>query len=307
MCRGKRFTSGSVNRRPRFHLIVFVSFVALIGVDFKIFANDNGSPAAPSTSQCPAIKVNCPESVDQGTTITCVATVKDLPANVKPTFLWLVSTGFISSGQGTSEISIDTFGVGGQKVTATLGIGGLDPQCVATAWASTQITAPIDIKALKVAEYGDEIPKKEIEDRLDTYTRELQINPGALGYVVGFGRCRGNGKAKAELARNYLAHIRGIDASRITVRDGGCSVRPRVELWIGRLDAVVPKPNNDEVLRCPKCTKKNRRPRVRQVRKRFAKKTTVKAWPIVSSQDCSDTPGAKWTLNRNMFEFAGEK
>src|SRR6185436_4237485 len=71
---------------------------------------------------CPTVSVSCPSDVDQGSPITFTASVGG-DANV--TYNWSVSAGTISSGQGTSSISVDTAGLGGQTVTATVELGGL--------------------------------------------------------------------------------------------------------------------------------------------------------------------------------------
>src|SRR5882762_8474544 len=79
---------------------------------------------------CPAVSVSCPSSVDPGSAITFSSSLSS-SANV--TYNWSVSAGTISSGQGTSSSTVDAAGLGGQTVTATVEVGGLDPACSRTA------------------------------------------------------------------------------------------------------------------------------------------------------------------------------
>ena len=63
---------------------------------------------------CPAVSVSCPSDVEVRT-ITFTASV----GAGGVTYNWSVSAGTITSGQGTSTITVDTAGLGGQTVTAT--------------------------------------------------------------------------------------------------------------------------------------------------------------------------------------------
>jgi len=69
---------------------------------------------------CPTVSVSCPADVDLGAPITFTASVNG-DANV--TYNWSVSAGTISGGQGTSSITVNTDGLGGQTVTATVEAG----------------------------------------------------------------------------------------------------------------------------------------------------------------------------------------
>ena len=75
---------------------------------------------------CPTVSVSCPSDVDLASPITFTAAVNG-DANV--TYNWSVSAGTITGGQGTSSITVSSDGLGGQTVTATVELGGLDPSC----------------------------------------------------------------------------------------------------------------------------------------------------------------------------------
>ncbi len=165
--------------------------------------------------------------MDQGSPITFTAAV-DGDANV--TYNWSVSAGTISSGQGTSSITVSTDGLGGQTVTATVELGGLDPSCSRTASCSTSVRPP-PVSPVKFDEYGD-IRFNDEKARLDNYAIQLQNQPGAQAYIIGYGTCSGDGlcshtscivaQKRIERAKDYLVNTRGIDAGRIITVDGGC-------------------------------------------------------------------------------------
>jgi hypothetical protein len=86
---------------------------------------------------CPAVSVSCPSDVEANQPITFSASVSDDSSGVNWTYNWSVSAGIISKGQGTSTIIVDTKGLDGQSVTATVNIGGVDPSCTGTTVSCT--------------------------------------------------------------------------------------------------------------------------------------------------------------------------
>jgi hypothetical protein len=209
---------------------------------------------------CPTVSVSCPSQVDPGTPITFTASLSG-DANV--TYNWTVSAGTISSGQGTSSITVDTAGLGGQTVTATLELGGLDPACSRTASCSTNITLP-PRPPTKFDEYGD-IRFNDEKARLDNYAIQLQNDPTAQGYIIAYGNCAGAAQARADRAKDYLVNTRGIDAGRLTTIDGGCRADLTVELWLVPSGATPPAASTDNIISpCPEC----RRPAPRRRRGR---------------------------------------
>jgi hypothetical protein len=201
---------------------------------------------------CPTVSVSCPASVDPGAAITFSSSLSS-SANV--TYNWSVSAGTISSGQGTSSITVDTAGLGGQTVTATVEVGGLDPACSRTASCSTSITTPI-APPTKFDEYGN-IKFNDEKARLDNYAIQLQNQPGAQGYIIAYGSCAGEAQARADRAKDYLVNTRGIDAGRIVTMDGGCRSDLSVELWIVPSGTTPPAASTDNIISpCPECKKK---------------------------------------------------
>jgi hypothetical protein len=210
---------------------------------------------------CPTVSVSCPSSVPLGTAITYNASTSS-SANV--TYNWSVSAGTITSGQGTSSITVDTAGLGGQTVTATVDVGGLDPSCSKTASCSTSVETPPP-SCRKFDEYAD-LKFNDEKARLDNLAIQLQQEPGSQAYYVIFGSCDTEGAARSARAVDYLANNRGIDRGRITVVDGGCRETLTVELWICPTGAGAPVASNTAtVTPCPACKVK---PKPRHPRKR---------------------------------------
>jgi hypothetical protein len=199
--------------------------------------------AAPRpTPPCPTITVDCPSGLTlSGSPVTFTANVSGGDANVTPTYNWTVSAGTISSGQGTSSITVDTAGLAsGSSITATVSVGGLDPSCTASASCTAGINAPEGPR--KFDEYGN-IKRNDEKARLDNFANELQANPGAQGYIIGYGGRRGRAgeaQARADRAKDYLVNSRGIDAGRLVTVDGGFREEATTELWIVPAGATPP-------------------------------------------------------------------
>lgn len=208
---------------------------------------------------CPtAFTVDCPSGlVNEGTAVTFTANVTGGPGT--QTYLWSVSAGTIASGQGTSSISVNTAGLGGQSITASVELGGLDPACNKTAACTATVEAPRVPR--KFDEYGN-IRFNDEKARLDNFAIQLQNEPTAQGHIIGYGSCGTEGQTRANRAKDYLVNTRGIDASRIVVVDGGCMPELKVELWIVPSGATPPAADTaGAVSPCPDCRKPTRRRR----------------------------------------------
>jgi hypothetical protein len=207
---------------------------------------------------CPAVSVSCPSDVDLGGPITFTASV----GAGGVTYNWSVSAGTITGGQGTSTITVDTAGLGGQTVTATVEVGGLAAACTRTASCSTAVKSPPPKNCELVDSYGN-IKFNDEKARLDAYASRLQSSPGSQGYIIGAGTFEGEGLARANRAKDYLVGTRGIDAGRLTVVDGGC--RGDLMVWLFACEAGAPAPTaptEGAISPCPqKAVKKARAPR----------------------------------------------
>jgi len=214
---------------------------------------------------CPTVTVSCADQVQEGAPATFTARYMPGTPPVSPTYNWTVSAGTITSGQGTDTITVDTKGMGGQTITATVELGGLDPSCGRTASCSTPVMGLPPVSR-KFDEYGN-IRFNDEKARLDNFAIQLQNEPTAQGYIIGYGSCDAEGQTRANRAKDYLVNTRGIDGSRLIVIDGGCMPELKVELWIRPSGATEPAADTaGAVSPCPDCKKKPpyRRPRGRR-------------------------------------------
>jgi hypothetical protein len=208
---------------------------------------------------CPTVSVSCPSEVDPGQPITFTASVAGGESGATYTYNWSVSAGTISSGQGTSTITVDTTGLA-QSVTATVSIGGADPSCTGTTNSCSTGVKPPKPTAKKFDEYGN-IRFNDEKARLDNYAIQLQNDPGAGGTIIVYGTCNGEGQQRGDRAKDYLVNTRGIEAGRITVVDGGCRADLAVQLWIVPSGADAPQVDTSGAISpCPECKKGRRRP-----------------------------------------------
>jgi PKD-like domain len=163
---------------------------------------------------------------------TFTAEVGDAAAGAKLSYNWTVSAGTIKSGQGTSSISVDTTGLGGASLEATVQVAGLPEGCAGKAACATALICdPLD---RKIDEYGN-IAWSDEKARLDNFAIEMQNEPTARGYLICYGGKvgrAGEAQRRCRRAKNYVSGRRGIEASRIVAADGGYRENLTVELWV---------------------------------------------------------------------------
>lgn len=197
-------------------------------------------PCPPPT--CPSIVISCPDTVRVGEAITFQANVTNLATGITPIYQWTVSAGTITSGQGTTSITVDTAGLAGQPVNARLSVAGFNLDC--TAQCTTQI--PFIPEPRKFDEFGD-IARDDEKARLDNFAIQLQQEPEAQGYIfvyTGTGRRIRPDYAQRRTARirDYLINSRGLDSRRLVILEGPPRTEPTVELWIVPPGSTAPTP-----------------------------------------------------------------
>lgn len=192
----------------------------------------------PPKPSCPNVAIECPDRVVLGEPLTFRSTVTGGSGNVNQTYNWTVSAGTIISGQGTDTIRVDTSGLAGQSVTATLSMGGYNLDCSAT--CTVQFPVPVECKKF------DEFPTISYNDekaRLDNYAIELQNDPTATAYVIVYPGTRGRpGEVQKQTTRivDYLVNSRGIGAQRIVTLVGPPRDVLLIELWTCPQGAKLP-------------------------------------------------------------------
>lgn len=192
----------------------------------------------PPRPVCPNISMYCPDVVQTGAPVTFTASITGGTPGASPVYNWTVSAGAITAGQGTPTITVDTSGLGGQPITASLAVEGYNLSCR----ASCQSSVPAPVLPRKADEFG-EIARDDEKARLDLFAIEMQNEPGAQGYIIGYGGRAakvGEGQRRANRARDYLVTARGIEATRLVVIDGGQADTGRTQLWVVPPGATPP-------------------------------------------------------------------
>ena len=203
----------------------------------------------PPKSPCPyPVNVSAPQSVGEGEIITYAADVTYGGTNGLR-YNWTISpaTARIMSGAGSPTITVDSTGLGGQRIIATLAVddGSKDPSCAQTAQAVSMVAA-VEKKILVAREF-DECNNCTFDDqkaRLDNLAVELQNDPTMIGYIIAYGgRTSPIGQVEMLMtrARNYLTNERAIDGSRLVIVNGGFREGDSVELWLVPRGAPTPR------------------------------------------------------------------
>ena len=200
------------------------------------------NPCAEVRPVCPAIEISCPTNVaiDQPLTFTSRYS-GGVPANITPVYNWTVSAGTIIEGQGTDTIKVDTKGLAGQSVTASLSMGGYNLECAAD--CSVAIPLP-KREGFRFDEFPD-IARNDEKARLDNFAIALQNDPSSTGYVIVYpGRTSKRAEVQDHFGRviDYLVNSRNMDTSRIRTIEGPKKDQLSVQLWITPQGAAPPNP-----------------------------------------------------------------
>ncbi|HEX8706737.1 MAG TPA: PEGA domain-containing protein [Pyrinomonadaceae bacterium] len=201
------------------------------------------------TLPCPyPVNVSAPSSVNDGDVITFSADV-GYSGTSALNYTWTVSpaSAKIVSGAGTPTITVDSTGLGSQRVSAILVVddGSGERTCRQTAQAVTNIVAMTP--PANPSRKFDEFPNIAFDDskaRLDNLAISLQNEPTAQGYIIVYGgRASRAGQADklGSRARDYMINQRGIDPNRVVVVNGGTRDSDYFELWVVPQGAQPPQ------------------------------------------------------------------
>ena len=197
-------------------------------------------PPPPAPPSCPEVRLSCPDHATEKAPVTFTTSLSGGTPGIVPTYNWTISNGHIVSGQGTPSITVDTAGLAGQTITATVDVGGYGIPCP----ASCSVSLPIEEVSKKFDEYYD-IARNDEKARLDNYGIELQSEPGRQGYIIVYPARKAKSKEaqqRAQRISDYLTNSRGIDPSRFTVKIGTARENWLIELWVVPQGATPPLP-----------------------------------------------------------------
>jgi len=201
-------------------------------------------------SPCPyPVNISAPVSVNDGDLITFTSDVA-YGGSAPLSYVWTVSPSEarIVSGAGTPTITVDSTGLGSQRVTATLLVddGSGDALCRQRAQGSTDIVAKKPpVVECKPFDQFQSVAFDDDKARLDNLAIELQGAPDTQAYIMIYaGRTSRAGQADmlGRRTMDYLVNQRGVDARRITIVNGGYRDTDFIEIWICPPGAKPPQP-----------------------------------------------------------------
>src|SRR6266851_3419307 len=201
-------------------------------------------------SPCPyPVNISAPVSVNDGDLITFTSDVA-YGGSAPLSYVWTVSPSEarIVSGAGTPTITVDSTGLGSQRVTATLLVddGSGDALCRQRAAASTDIVAKKPpVVECKPFDQFQSVAFDDDKARFDNLAIELQGAPDTQAYIMIYaGRTSRAGQADmlGKRTMDYLVNQRGVDARRITIVNGGYRDSDFIEIWICPPGAKPPQP-----------------------------------------------------------------
>jgi hypothetical protein len=190
---------------------------------------------------CPNVEISCPTNIAVDQPVTFSANVFGGTPVVSPLYNWSVSVGTIIEGQGTSSIKVDTSGLAGQTIKATLSMGGLPIDCS----ASCAISIPLPQARCRKFDEFPAISRNDEKARLDNYGIDLQNDPTSTAYVVIYPKRSGkagDAQQHSQQIVDYLVNARHLDARRIVTLVGGAQDAVRIELWTCPQGATPPQP-----------------------------------------------------------------
>ena len=205
-----------------------------------------------AAQSCPTLTIYSPDTIAVGSSLKMSLNVSG-GGKVTPTYNWSVSSGTITSGQGTSTITIEKLGAG-EAVTGTVEIGGFDRSCAVTKSTTTIVDAPMN---RKIDEFGAMNNTEDQYARLDNLSVELNNDPASSTVLLFYaGRTSRIGAIEAltNQTKKYLI-TRGIAASRILPINGGFREQGLIEMWLvpanGGIPYATPTVDPSEVKQLP--------------------------------------------------------
>lgn len=119
--------------------------IILFAISFCI-----GTAAFAQEPACPVVTVSTSsEAIPAGQDVSYTANVSGGSGDY--TYNWSISAGSITSGQGTPSVTVDSKGMAGSSITATLEVGGMSRSCSNTSSATAMISEAVKpVKPIKV-------------------------------------------------------------------------------------------------------------------------------------------------------------
>ena len=190
---------------------------------------------------CGLVGVDGPDRVQPGAPIVFKAKVTSVHHISGPEFKWTVSLDAVVKGQGTEALTVDSTGLAGLVVTATVELIGALPGCTKVASKTTTISLPKP-ELCRFDSYGD-IEFDSEKARLDNFAAELSNEPKLNGLIMmwaGQETFAKETEGRLKRIRSFLSGVRGIDSARIVTIDCGFSKELAVKLYTVPVGTAFP-------------------------------------------------------------------
>lgn len=197
------------------------------------------SAVSAQSPRCGIVEIDGPSIGEPGQSLVFKVKVTDTS---NPHFKWNVSAGTIIKGQGTDEITVDSTGLAGQEVTATVELVGAPVGCRSSASMTTQLTPVPIICNLPFDAYGD-IKFEDEKARLDNFAIQILTFPESSGLILmtaGQRTFKREAAYRLNRARQYLVGFRRVDSTRIVTIDCGFTQELTARLWVVPPGATPP-------------------------------------------------------------------
>ncbi len=197
-----------------------------------------------TSKACPyRFTLDGPTRINEGDLVTFAA-INQGTAPVPIKYAWRVSNGRVTSGLGTSSITVDSTGIGGSTINAELDVNDdvYDNRCRQVISVPTDVVRipPEEPKVplpFRCDEFAATVPD-DAKARFDTCVIQAQNTPDAQIYVIIYP-----GTDRVSMGRNtydrlskftldYMVKNRGFDPRRIQIVKGSNRARSTYEIWI---------------------------------------------------------------------------
>ena len=202
---------------------------------------------------CPYdVRVDGPDKVTEGDLITFAAFNSAAGSATPLSYRWRVypETARITSGQGTSAITVDTTNLGGQNIRAELDVWDdvYGDTCRQKNQATTEVERIIIEKPRSFK--CDEFETRAFDDdkaRFDNCVIQLNNIPDSQLYIIIYPGTdklsqRNSYERLSKRSLDYFVKTRGVDPRRIQIVRWGSRLRTTYEIWIVPPGAQPPVP-----------------------------------------------------------------
>jgi hypothetical protein len=195
---------------------------------------------------CPGISVESYSyEIAAGDTLVFIAGTKD--AEVHVTYNWSISAGTIISGQGTAKILVNTEGLSGMFVTATVELKGLPAKCVSTASSSVEVIQAAQLVVSGTFTNGQELKNAVQKFIAATSFKDSSVTGTAFIYLY---KKPSTTESAFKIFQDAVAgafEYNKVLPYQYKIADGGAKNLSSYEFYLLAPGAKEPKPSNKKV------------------------------------------------------------